>query len=107
MKKQTLLHIMFFVGYICVVSGAAIQLFELSFAPYIFSLGAALVIIFRFLTVSPSSDLRIKRLNKMLAISAVLLVVSAYFMFTGSNLWALTLIIATIFDLVISFRFPA
>ena len=49
MKKQNLLHIIFFIGYICIVTGAAVQLFELSFAPYVFSIGVALVIIFRFL----------------------------------------------------------
>ncbi|MBO5850268.1 MAG: hypothetical protein J6Q47_03190 [Paludibacteraceae bacterium] len=106
MKKQNLLHIIFFIGYICIVTGAAVQLFELSFAPYVFSIGVALAIIFRFLTTVPSSDVRTKRLNRMLAISAVLLLISAYFMFTNSNLWALTIVIAMVFDLVVSFRFP-
>lgn len=106
MKKQNLLHIIFFIGYICIVTGAVVQLFELSFAPYVFSIGVALVIIFRFLTTVPSSDVRTKRLNRMLAISAVLLLISAYFMFTNSNLWALTIVIAMVFDLVVSFRFP-
>lgn len=106
MKKQTLLHVIFFVGYICVIVGAIIQLLELQFAPYVFSLGAFLVIVFRFLTTNPSSDLRIKRLNRMSTISAILLLISVYLMFSGSNLWVLMLVIVAIFDLVISFRFP-
>ena len=76
------------------------------YIPYIFSVGATLSIIGRLLTLPQSDDFRVRRLNNMLAVGAVLVVVSAYLMFKGENLCILTLFISAFLDLYTSFRYP-
>lgn len=77
-----------------------------AYIPYLFSIGAALSIIGRVLTLPQSDDFRVRRLNNMLAVSAVLIIGSAYLMFKGENLCILTLFISAFIDIYTSFRYP-
>jgi hypothetical protein len=72
----------------------------------IFSVGAALSIFGRLLTLPQSEDFRVRRLNNMLAVSAVLVLISAYLMFKGENIAILTLFISAFIDIYTSFRYP-
>lgn len=76
------------------------------YIPYIFSAGAAFSIIGRLLTLPQSDDFRVRRLNNMLAVSAVLVLISAYLMFKEENLCILTLCISAFIDIYTSFRYP-
>ena len=76
------------------------------YIPYIFSVGAALSIFGRLLTLPQSDDFRVRRLNNMLAVSAVLILISAYLMFKGENIAILTLFISAFIDIYTSFRYP-
>ena len=51
------------------------------YIPYIFSIGATFSIIGRLLTLPQSDNFRVRRLNNMLAVSAVLVLISAYLIF--------------------------
>ena len=77
-----------------------------AYIPYIFSVGASLSIIGRLLTLPQSDDFRVRRLNNMLAVSAILVLVSAYLMFKGENMAILTLFISAFIDIYTSFRYP-
>lgn len=77
-----------------------------AYIPYIFSVGASLSIIGRFLTLPQSDDFRVRRLNNMLAVSAILVLVSAYLMFKGENMAIIALFISAFIDIYTSFRYP-
>ncbi len=77
-----------------------------TYIPYIFSIGAVFSIIGRFLTLPQSDNFRVRRLNNMLAVSAVLVLISAYLMFKEENLCILTLCISAFIDIYTSFRYP-
>jgi hypothetical protein len=104
-KVSGLLYLLFGV---LLVAGAALHIAEKAFAPYIFSVGAVGLIVLKVnsLKNAPISDFRVRRLNNIQAIAAVLLILSAYLMFVKNNFWALALIISAVFDLVVVFRMP-
>ena len=77
-----------------------------AYIPYIFSVGASLSIIGRLLTLPQSDDFRVRRLNNMLAVSAILVLVSAYLMFKGENMAIIALFISAFIDIYTSFRYP-
>ena len=77
-----------------------------TYIPYIFSAGAALSIIGRILTLPQSDDFRVRRLNNMFALSAILIVGAAYLMFKGENYCILLIFISAFIDIYTSFRYP-
>ena len=105
MSKSIQNYIFFTAGVLLVVS-AALHIAKIAIAPYLFSVAAAGFIIIRILNPVKGDNFRIRRMQGMQAIAAVLLIASAYFMLTGSNLWALTLIISAVIELVVIFRIP-
>ena len=76
------------------------------YIPYVFSVGATLSIIGRMLTLPQSDNFRVRRLNNMLAVSAILVLISAYLRFKGENIAILTLFISAFIDIYTSFRYP-
>ena len=96
----------FAVGAILALAGAALQVAEWYFAPYVFSVGAVIVFACRLIFSPKSDDFRIKRLGIIQFISSLLLLGGAYFMFTGSNVWALMLFVAAVLDIYIVWRMP-
>ena len=99
------------IGYIVIIIaiiGFVFNPIALLFAyiPYVFSVGAGLSIVGRLLTLPQSDDFRVRRLNNMLAVSAALVLISAYLMFKGENLSILTIFISAFIDIYTSFRYP-
>jgi uncharacterized membrane protein len=105
MNKQ-LHNIVFAIGAVLLVLGAVLHILGKVSAPYIFSVGVLGFVVVRMLNPIKNTDFRVKRLQAMQAIGALLLIVSAYLMFTKSNAWALTLVIVAVIELVVSFRMP-
>ena len=99
------------IGYVIIIVAVVGFIFNpigslFAYIPYLFSIGATLSIIGRILTLPQSDDFRIRRLNNMLAVSAILIIGSAYLMFKGENLCILTLFISAFIDIYTSFRYP-
>ncbi len=99
------------IGYIVIIIAVIGFIFNpigslFAYIPYIFAAGAALSIIGRVLTLPQSNDFRVRRLNNMLAVSAMLIMGSAYLMFKGENIAILTLFISAFIDIYTSFRYP-
>lgn len=105
MTKQ-LQNIVFALGAVLLVLGAVLHIFQNLLAPYIFSVGVLGFVVVRMFNPIKNTDFRVKRLQSMQAIGALLLIVSAYLMFTKSNAWVLTLVIVAVIELVVSFRMP-
>lgn len=99
------------IGYVIIIVAVVGFIFNpigslFAYIPYIFSVGATLSIVGRVLTLPQSDDFRVRRLNNMLAVSAILIIGSAYLMFKGENLCILTLCISAFIDIYTSFRYP-
>ena len=99
------------IGYIIIIVAVVGFIFNpigslFAYIPYLFSIGATLSIIGRILTLPQSDDFRVRRLNNMLAVSAILIIGSAYLMFKEENLCILTLFISAFIDIYTSFRYP-
>ncbi|HPD27381.1 MAG TPA: hypothetical protein PK673_03290 [Paludibacteraceae bacterium] len=105
-NKLRLFNILFIISYLLVIGGAVCYLSDFR-GMYIFGAGAVILTIVRFLSTPPSSDFRIQRLNRMQAISTILLLATIYLMYKEFTSWGLTLTIAAIIDLVIAFRKPS
>ena len=73
-------------------------------APWAFSVGVVLNIVGRVMTLPPLKNFRVRRLNNILALSAILLMASAYFMFIGRSYCIITILLSALFDLWYTYR---
>ncbi len=97
----------FLIGAIFAFIGAATKLFEKDFAPYVFSIGAAVIIFYQFMEsikIRKINDKRLQRLQRIAFLSSTLLAAAAFLMFTNSNLWVVAILIYAITTLFLSFR---
>lgn len=106
-RKILLFSILFVFSYLLVVAGALCTIFGYSWSIYVFGVGAVVLTVVRFLTTPSTNDFRVRRLNRMQAISTVLLLATIYLMYKNYTSWGLPLTVAAIIDLVIAFRKPS
>lgn len=106
MKKNQLPNILFISGNLFVLAGSIVKLINQTFAPYIFSVGAALIIFVQLnhAIENRNSETRQKRLSRNGILSALLLGLAAYFMFTGSNSWVVAVLIYGLSSFILSYR---
>ena len=99
-------QILFIGGGTLTIIGAAAQLFDIPNAPYIFSLGACLLIYYQFMQAwnTRNSEMRQQRLGRIGFLASLLLALSAYFMFSNSNLWVVAILIYALSSFSLSFR---
>lgn len=74
------------------------------YVPWVFSAGVIIDIVGRMMTLPPLKNFRVRRLNNIQAISSILLIASAYFMFIGRHYCILTILLSAIMDLWYSYR---
>jgi accessory gene regulator protein AgrB len=105
MNEQTTKTI-YIIGALLTFVGAVCKLFEKEFAPYIFTLGAAILIFLHAKSAYELRDaeIRKKRLSRSALMSGLLLGVAAYSMFTHTNLWVVAILIYSLSTLFVSFR---
>ena len=107
MTTNQLSKTLFFGGGVFLLAGTVANFFENEVSMYVFSFGAALIIIYQFmesLKVRKISDRRVQRLRRLAFLSSTLLAPAAYLMFTYSNLWVVLVLIYAITTLFLSFR---
>ncbi len=99
--------ILFIVGSLLVLLGAASYITRWSLSPYLYSLGALLVAFVQFITPSSCQTLVVKRLRRQQLLAALLLLLTGAFMFlTRGNEWIVSLTIAAIIELYTAIRIP-
>lgn len=99
--------ILYGAGYSAIIVVTLLHILEVwEYTPYVFATAAAVTIAGRYLMLPRPDNFRVRRLNNMLAISAILLAASAHLMFLGKNIWAITLTIAAFIDIFTTFRYP-
>ena len=100
--KKTIIP--FAVGYVCVIVGALLHIFEWEPSVWLFGVGALVLIISRMLSLPKTDDRRIRRLYGQLFIGALCLLGSTYLMYIGHNAWALPLLLTAFIDVWVSYR---
>ncbi len=92
-------------GAVMLLTGAAVYITGWIYAPYLYTVGAGMFAVGQLLDGYGGSNYIIKRLRKQQVFGALLLVVTALFMFTThGNEWIACLTIAAILELYTSFR---
>jgi len=106
MNNKRFLKLLFIAGGTLTLAGALTQPLNVAYAPYIFSTGAALLIIFQLKSAldNKSADRRQRRLGASGFLSSVALGLAGYFMFTGYKYWVLMLLIYALSTLILTFR---
>lgn len=93
------------IGAVMLLAGAAVYITGWTYAPYLYAVGAGLFAVGQLLDGYTGSNFIIKRLRKQQIFGALLLVVTALFMFTTrGNEWIVCLTVAAILELYTSFR---
>ncbi|ADV42238.1 hypothetical protein [Bacteroides helcogenes] len=104
---KQLIPVLFIVGAVMLLAGAAVYITGWAFAPYIYTIGATLVALAQVNSPSECKSLAVKRLRRQQVFGALLLVLSGAFMlFTHGNEWIVSLTIAAILELYTSIRIP-
>ena len=104
-KKQAS-QIFFIIAGTLTILGSFAQLFKLVYAPYLFSVGVALLIVLHGIDAfdKTKTDKRQQRLARIGLLTSLMLGIGAYFMFTGSNSWVVMVLIYALSTFFQSFR---
>lgn len=97
---------MFQISAILVLVSAALYITKLEWAPYMYAVGTAGVAVSHLTNKYEGTNLRKKRLHRILGFAGMLMVLSSYFMFKHQGEWIMTLLIAAILHLYVSFVMP-
>ncbi len=104
---KPLIPVLFMVGAILVLVGAAVFITGWPMSPYIYTIGATFVAMAQINSPSEYKTSTIKRLRRQQIFGALLLVLTGAFMFfTRGNEWIVSLTIAAIIELYTSVRIP-
>ena len=106
MKEKQPSQILFITAGTITILGAFARLFDIKYAPYVFSVGAALIIFIqgKIAFGSNTVDKRRQRFTRLGFLTSLMLGVAAYFMFTGSNSWVVMVLIYALSSFYQSFR---
>lgn len=110
MNKQKLGSILYVVGALLLLVATVLYVLMIDnmtlrrLLPWVFSVGVVIDIVGRVMTLPPLKNFRVRRLNNILALSSILLIASAYFMFIGRHYCIITILLSAIMDLWYSYR---
>jgi len=106
MKEKQPSQILFITAGTIIILGAFAKLFDITYAPYVFSVGAVLLI---FIYGKNAFDRKIidkrqQRLARIGFLTSLMLGLAAYLMFTNSNSWVVLVLIYALSSFAQSFR---
>ncbi|MFI3297627.1 MAG: hypothetical protein R3Y59_08395 [bacterium] len=109
--KKSILKVLFGISYIGLIGSVFTYIIctggnVATIASYAFAVCAVILTASRSFLLPSANDFRVKRLNGMLAIGALLLIATAYLLIINNNIWAITLTIAAFIDIFTSYRYP-
>ena len=95
------------VGAVALLLGAALQITQLAWAPYLYLLGAILFAYVQVMSGYEGKNIIIRRLRRQQIIGATLLVVAGVMMILWKrNEWVVCLTIAAVLEMYTAFRIP-
>jgi hypothetical protein len=96
---------LYIIGSLLILSGAASYMTRWTFSPYIYIVGACLFAVAQFLDRSPIDDFVIRRLQRQQLFGALFLICAGAFMlFLHRNEWIVALTIGAVIELYTVFR---
>jgi hypothetical protein len=104
--NQSIRTILFNCSGLLLLTGALLYMTQLSFAPYLFAIGAAGIAVCHLTAPVKHLSLRFRRLQIFNVIAGLLMVIASVFMFKHQNEWILCLTIAAILQLYTTFVHP-
>jgi hypothetical protein len=106
MKEKQPSQILFIIAGTITILGAFARLFDLIYAPYIFAVGAALLIFIQGKNAydNGAAEKRKQRLARLGFLTSLMLGLASYFMFTSSNSWVVMVLIYALSSFYQSFR---
>ena len=93
----------FYTCAILLVLSAALYITGNKYIPYVYAVAGAGVAVYYLSHPYRGENLRLKRLNIQMAIAAILLPVSSYFMFKDMNEWFIVLFVSALLQLYVIF----
>ena len=95
------------VGAVALLLGAALQLTQLAWAPYLYLIGAIMFAYVQVMSGYEGKNIIIRRLRRQQIIGATLLVVAGVMMILWKrNEWVVCLTIAAVLEMYTAFRIP-
>lgn len=95
------------VGAVALLLGAALQITQLAWAPYLYLIGAIMFAYVQVMSGYESKNIIIRRLRRQQIIGATLLVVAGVMMILWKrNEWVVCLTIAAVLEMYTAFRIP-
>lgn len=95
------------VGAVALLLGAALQITQLAWAPYLYLIGAIMFAYVQVMSGYEGKNIIIRRLRRQQIIGATLLVVAGVMMiFWKRNEWVVCLTIAAVLEMYTAFRIP-
>jgi hypothetical protein len=102
--RKKIYDIILATGAIFILLSSVLVMENVVWGKYIFAVGTAFYIVSRMQMKYTGDDFRIKRLNRYIYISSVLLLAASYLQFKGNNVWVILLFITAINELYCTFR---
>lgn len=95
------------VGAVAILLGAALQITQLAWAPYLYLIGAIMFAYVQVMSGYEGKNIIIRRLRRQQIIGATLLVVAGVMMILWKrNEWVVCLTIAAVLEMYTAFRIP-
>lgn len=95
------------VGAVALLLGAALQITQLAWAPYLYLIGAIMFAYVQLMSGYEGKNIIIRRLRRQQIIGATLLVVAGVMMILWKrNEWVVCLTIAAVLEMYTAFRIP-
>ena len=95
------------VGAVALLLGAALQITQLAWAPYLYLIGAIMFAYVQVMSGYEAKNIIIRRLRRQQIIGATLLVVAGVMMILWKrNEWVVCLTIAAVLEMYTAFRIP-
>lgn len=97
---------LFEVAAVLVLISSILYITKWEWAPYMYAVGTAGIAVYHLTNRYEGSNLRKKRLHRILGFAGMLMVLSSYFMFKHQGEWIITLLISACLHLYASFVMP-
>jgi hypothetical protein len=106
MKEKQPSQILFIIAGTLTILGSFARLFDLKYAPYIFTVGAILIIFIQGKNAwdNNTAEKSQQRFARLGFLTSLMLGVAAYFMITGSNSWVVMVLMYALSSFYQSFR---
>ena len=106
MKEKQPSQILFIIAGTLTILGSFARLFDLKYAPYVFTVGAGLIIFIQGKNAwdNNTAEKSQQRFARLGFITSLMLGVAAYFMITGSNSWVVMVLMYALSSFYQSFR---